>query len=69
MLLDAKTKGGDPVKQPEGLDNKSVVFEEEVRITGDIQGHCPAWLLLRVQRTALFSHLKGHKTKKTRVNQ
>lgn len=58
MLLNAKTKGGDPVKQPEGFDHKLLVFKEEVTVTGDIQGDRPARLLLWVQRTALCCHLK-----------
>lgn len=63
MLLDAKTKGGDAVKQPEGLDHKLPVFKEVVTVTGDIQGDRPARLLLWVQRTALRCHLKRHDTK------
>lgn len=63
MFLNTKTKGGDAVKQPKGLNNKLLVFKQEVRVAEDIQRDCPAWLLLWVQRTALFCHLKSHKTK------
>lgn len=62
MLLDTKTEGGDAVKQPEGLDDKLLVFKEVVTVAGDIQGDCPARPLLWVQRTALRCHLRRHKT-------
>lgn len=56
-LLNAKTKGRDAVKQPEGFDRKLLVFKEKISVTGDIQGDCSAWLLLRMERTALCCHL------------
>lgn len=58
MLLDAEAKGRDAVKQTEGLDDKLVVLEKEVRVTGDVQGDRQARLLLWVGRTALRSHLQ-----------
>lgn len=61
MLLNAKTKRGDAVKQPEGLNDKPLVFKEEVTLTGHVQGNCPAGLLLRVQG-AVSRHL-GEVTK------
>lgn len=63
MLLNAKTKGWDAVKQPEGLDHKLLVLKEGVAVTGDIQGDRPARLLLWVKRTTLRCHLKRHNTK------
>lgn len=64
MLLNAKTKGGDTVKQPEGLDYKPLVFKEHVTVAGRIQGDGPARLLLWVQRIGLSCRLKRHKTKR-----
>lgn len=63
MLLNAKSKGGDTVKQPEGLDYKTLVFKEDVTAAGRIQGDRPSWLLLWVQRIRLSCRLKRHKTK------
>ena len=48
MLLNAKTKGGDAVEQPEGFDHKLFVFKEGVTIAGDVQGDCLARSLLWV---------------------
>lgn len=58
MFLNAKTKGGDAVEQPEGLDHKLLVFKEEVTVTGGIQGDGPSWSLLWVQRTTLLCYLE-----------
>lgn len=67
VLLDAKTKGRDAMKQPEGLHHKPLVIKQEVTLTGDIQGNGPAWLLLWVQGSTVSCHLErgseGHKTK------
>lgn len=63
MLLNAKTKGGDAVKQPEGLDHKLLVFKKVVTVTGDIQGDRPARLLLWVQRAALRCRLQRREMK------
>lgn len=63
--MNAKTKGRDAVKQPEGLYHKLLVFKEEVTFTGDVQGNCPARLLLRMQGSGVSRHLRGgRKTRK-----
>lgn len=53
MLLNAKTKRGDAVKQPEGFDHKLLVFKEQITVAGDVQGDRPAQLFLWMERAVL----------------
>lgn len=54
------------MKQPEGLHDKPLVIEEEVTLTGGIQGNSPAWLLLGVEGSTVSSHLSRSQNKRRR---